>query len=109
MRRASTVVMLVMLVVFVGVTIAVAADFYKGVNERVANQQKRIDQGISKGELTQSEAQILQDNLNYIKGEATRLKSDGRFTPNEEKRLQKMLEDNSKMIKDKRKNYRRLY
>jgi len=109
MRRASTVVMLVMLVVFVGGTIAAAADFYKAIYERVANQQGRIDAGIKKGDLTQSEAQVLQDNLNYIKGEAARLKSDGRFTPDEHKRLQKMLDDNGRMIKDKRKNYRRLY
>jgi polyhydroxyalkanoate synthesis regulator phasin len=109
MRRASTVVVLVVLMVFVGSTFAFAADFYTDFHARIARQQSRIDNGIKKGELTQGEAQIVQDNLNYIKAESTRLKGDGRLTPKEQKRLMKMLDDNGRMIKDKRKNYRKLY
>jgi hypothetical protein len=109
MKRASTVVMLVMLVVFVGCTVAAASEFTRDFNDRVARQQNRIDQGIRKGELTQSESQVLQDNLNWIKGEEARLRSDGRLTPREQKRLMKMLDDNGHMIGNKRKNYKRLY
>jgi polyhydroxyalkanoate synthesis regulator phasin len=109
MRRASTVVMLAMLVVFVGVTIAAASDFNQEFHGRLAHQQTRIDNGIRKGELTQSEAQVLTDNMNWLKGEEARLKADGRLTPREQERLMKMLDDNSKMIGNKRKNYKRLY
>ena len=109
MRRASTVVMLVMLVVFVGGTVAIAADFNTEFRASVARQQNRIDKGIKTGQLTQSESQVLVDNLNWIKNEEARLRSDGRLTPREQKRLMKMLVDNNKMIGDKRRNYRRLY
>ena len=109
MRRASTVVMLAMLLVFVGSTIAAAADFNQEFHGRLSNQQNRIDQGIRKGELTQSEADVLTDNLNWLKGEEARLKADGRLTQREQNRLMKILHDNGQMIGNKRKNYKRLY
>ena len=109
MKKASTVVMLAMLLVFVGGTIAAAADFYTEFNYRVARQQERIDNGIRKGQLTQSESQVVQDNLNWIKGEEARLRGEGALTPREQKRIMKMLAENSNMIANKKKNYRRLY
>ncbi len=74
------------------------------INDRIAEQQKRIDEGIASGQLTRAEADILQDNLNWIKAEETRLKADGKLTPKERARLNKMLDRNSNMIYKKRHN-----
>jgi len=81
-----------------------------GIQDRIAEQQRRIDQGIATGELTRHEADILQDNLNWIKAEEARLKADGRLTPGERARLHRALDRNSTMIYKKKHNpVRRLY
>ncbi len=67
------------------------------INDRIAEQKKRIDEGIASGQLTRAEADILQDNLNWIKAEETRLKA-------ERARLNKMLDRNSNMIYKKKHN-----
>ncbi len=78
--------------------------------DRIENQQKRIDQGIAKGDLTRREADMLQDNLNHIRDEYGRMKADGRLTPSEADRLDRDLDLNSRMIQDRRNNeIRRLY
>jgi len=69
-----------------------------GIRERITEQQARIDEGIASGQLTRHEANILQDNLNWIKTEEARLKADGRLTPEERARLHRMLDKNSAMI-----------
>jgi hypothetical protein len=74
------------------------------INDRIAEQQKRIDEGIASGQLNRAEADILQDNLNWIKAEETRLKADGKLTPKERARLNKMLDRNSNMIYKKKHN-----
>ena len=74
------------------------------INDRITEQQKRIDEGIASGQLSSAEADILQDNLNWIKAEETRLKADGKLTPKEKARLNKMLDRNSKMIYKKKHN-----
>jgi len=78
--------------------------------DRIEHQQKRIDDGIRSGELTRREADMLQDNLNNIRDEYSRMKADGRLTPGEAGRLERDLDINSRMIQDKRNNQiRRLY
>lgn len=78
--------------------------------DRIDNQQKRIDQGVAKGDLTRREADMLQDNLNHIRDEYSRMKADGRLTPGEADRLERDLDINNRMIQDKRNNQiRRLY
>jgi len=75
-----------------------------GVEQRFKNQEKRINDGIKSGQLTQSEAGALRDNLNYIKAEEARLKADGRLDKSEQQRLTKMLDQNSNMIENKKTN-----
>jgi hypothetical protein len=75
-----------------------------GVEQRFKNQEKRINDGIKSGQLTQSEASALRDNLNYIKAEEARLKADGRLDKSEQQRLTKMLDQNSNMIENKKTN-----
>ena len=60
--------------------------------------------------LIHSEAATLQDNLNWIKETEARLRADGRLTPPERKKLDRMLDRNSDMIRHKKNNpARRLY
>ena len=89
-------------IIFTFVLAATAADH--PVEQRVANQQKRIDEAVKSKDLTQAEAKILKDNLNYIKQEETRLKADGRLGSKESERLDTLLEQNGSMIRDKKAN-----
>ena len=75
-----------------------------GVEQRFKNQEKRINDGVKSGQLTQSEAGALRDNLTYIKEEEARLKADGRLDQSEQQRLTKMLDQNSNMIENKKTN-----
>ncbi len=78
--------------------------------DRLENQQKRINKGIKAGELTRKEAVLLQENLDSIKDKYTRMKADRKLTGHERKRLERMLDQNSAMIKDKKHNpAKRLY
>jgi SPX domain protein involved in polyphosphate accumulation len=82
----------------------VAGSAFADIPDRIINQQRRIDQGIVSGQLTPREADILLDNLHWIKAEYGRMKEDGRLTPNEIKRLELILEQNSQMIFNKKQN-----
>jgi uncharacterized tellurite resistance protein B-like protein len=73
-------------------------------SERIRSQQERINQGIRSGELTRSEADILQDNLDRIKARYSRMKADGKLTAEERERMDRMLDRNSRMIRDKKNN-----
>jgi polyhydroxyalkanoate synthesis regulator phasin len=74
------------------------------IQQRIANQQKRIEAGIKSGALTQDESKILLDNLNYIQQEEKRLEAGGKFTQADKERLNKILDQNSKMIDDLKRN-----
>jgi hypothetical protein len=85
-------------------------DHHDKFYDRIEKQQKRINQGIESGELTRKEAITLQDNLDSIKDKYTRMKSDGKLNEHERARLDRMLDQNSEMIKDKKHNpAKRLY
>ncbi len=80
------------------------------IQQRIANQQKKIDAGIKSGAITQDESKILLDNLNYIQQEEKRLEAGGKFTQADKERLNKILDQNSKMIDDLKRNpARKLY
>ena len=110
MRKAFVAAVLAgVVIVIAGISFA-ASTYDPAIHDRIADQQKPIDQGIASGALTRSDADILQDNLNWIKGEEARLKRDGRLTKHERDRLHKMLDRNSNMINKKKHNpARRLY
>lgn len=80
------------------------------IPERIADQQWRINDGIAAGELTRGEADVLLDNLNWIRTTFSRMKADGRLSPAEIEKMDRMLDQNSIMIFNKRHNpVRRLY
>lgn len=82
----------------------VPARGHSDFDQRVFNQQKRIDQGVASGELTRREADVLQDNLNWIKRRYSGMRADGALTPREMEKLDRMLERNSNMIYNKKHN-----
>ena len=73
-----------------------------GIDQVITKQQNRIDEGIKSKKLSSEEAKTLQDNLTRIREEGARLKADGKLTKEEKAQLNKMLEQNSKMIQDKK-------
>jgi hypothetical protein len=66
-----------------------------GVQQRMQNQQQRIDQGISSGQLTPREAGRLEAQEARIRQDELRMKSDGNLTPAERQRLNRELDRSS--------------
>ncbi len=60
------------------------------VDQRQANQEKRIDQGIASGELNKRETRRLEKEQNVIDKAEDKAKSDGTVTQAERRRLHKM-------------------
>jgi hypothetical protein len=87
--------------IFVIVLVGIA---FADILDRITEQQHRIDQGVASRELTRNEADILQDNLNWIRDKFGRMKADGRLTQNEIRRLDLMLDQNNAMIYNKKHN-----
>jgi hypothetical protein len=99
MKRYLLIVALLTLAVCI-----VAGAAYADIPDKIRNQQERINQGIRSGELTRSEADVLQDNLNRIGETFNRMLADGSLTPAERARLDQILERNSQMIWNKKHN-----
>ncbi len=77
---------------------------------RIDDQQRQIDGGIASGKLSRREADLVQDNLNWIKATFARLKADGRLNRGEFDKLDRMLDQNGLMIVSKKRNpVKRLY
>jgi hypothetical protein len=60
------------------------------IDQRQANQEKRIDQGVASGQLTEREQQRLTKREDRIAKVEARAKEDGKVTGAERKRLLKM-------------------
>ncbi len=103
MKKFTAISVLVILLVVSGVVLVYGAS-PANIPDRIANQQQRIDQGIASRELTRAEADVLQDNLNWIKATFARMKADGRLNPGEISKLEAMLDRNSQMISNKKQN-----
>jgi len=83
------------------------ADPEANIEHRIENQQYRIDDGIARRQLTRHEAEVVQDNLNWIKDIFARMKADGRLTAREMNKLDEMLDWNSQLIAKERHDYDR--
>lgn len=59
------------------------------IDQRQANQEKRIDQGVASGELTRREARKLNRQQNAIDTAENKAKADGTVTAKERARLHK--------------------
>lgn len=87
------------------VAAAGSQDFY----DRIANQQRRIDEGVRTGKLTRSEADTLQDNLNWVRNRHNQLVEQHMLTPPEMQKLDAILDQNNDMIYNKKHNFKKLY
>jgi hypothetical protein len=68
------------------------------IDQRQANQEQRIDQGIASGELTKPEARRMNRQQNVVNRAEDRAKADGVVTAQERKRLTKAQNATSKRI-----------
>lgn len=111
MRKAAVALMLAVSMVFSVVVVApsYAKQWKMSINKRIKVQQQRIHDGRRTGKLTPREADIVQDNLDYVRRQRAKYKSDGALGRGERKRLHEMLDDNSDLIYRKKHNFRRLY
>jgi predicted metal-dependent hydrolase len=80
----------------------IARVYEADIPQRIAYQQRRIDQGIASGALTRGEANVLSDNLYWVKSTHARMQSDGKLNPAEIRKLDEMLDRTSAMIFDKK-------
>ena len=69
-----------------------------GVDKRMANQQKRIDQGVASGQLNAREAARLQKREAKLAADTAAAKSDGVVTAAERRKLQREAHRDSKAI-----------
>ena len=105
MKRLTVWWVIFLAVVFVGVSSSQTFSQTlqdKDIEQRFTNQTTRISEGVKSKQFTQEEAKILQDNLSSIRKEGVRLQGDGKLTTEEKTQLNKMLDQNNQMIKDKK-------
>ena len=69
-----------------------------GVDQRQANQEKRIDQGIASGQLNKREAHRLNHQQNAVDRAENKAKADGSVTKAERRHLHKMQDRGSRRI-----------
>jgi hypothetical protein len=69
------------------------------VDQRQANQQQRIDQGVKSGELTGKEATKLEKGQAQVDKKEAKAKADGKVTPKEREKLKQAQAQQSKKIK----------
>ncbi|HRH05328.1 MAG TPA: hypothetical protein PK702_05840 [Burkholderiaceae bacterium] len=101
--------MFITLAVAVGATlsgVAFAQTATPVVDQKTANQQQRINQGVASGELTRGEAIKLQRRQNKLAANTQRAKADGVVTDAERRQLNRQADRNSKKIYNKKHNRR---
>ncbi len=75
-----------------------------GIDKRMANQQKRIDQGVASGQLTPKETARLEKREAKLAADTAKAKSDGVVTTAERKRLHREANRDSRAIAKKKHN-----
>jgi hypothetical protein len=94
-------------IVGVGIFVAAAPVFAQtttsrttdpGIQKRMQNQDRRIDQGVKSGELTPKEAGRLEADQARIQQTEERMKSDGNLTGQERQKLNTMQDRSSDRI-----------
>jgi len=85
---------------------AYAQDKTPVVDQREQNQEKRIDQGVKSGELTNGEAAKVEAQQAKIKTDEAKAKSDGKVTKKERAKLKREQNRASRNIYRKKHNKR---
>jgi len=76
------------------------------IDQRAANQDRRIEQGEQSGALTNKEAAHLEQRENKLNADEAAAKADGKVTPKERKHLKREENSDSKAIAKKKHNNR---
>lgn len=92
--------------VFAQASAPVNSNATPGLDQRQANQQQRIDQGVASGQLSKREARRLQIREAKLAAHESAAKSDGVVTRRERVRLNREANANSKAIYKKKHNRR---
>ena len=69
-----------------------------GLDQRQANQEKRIEQGVASGQLNKKETIRLEKREGKLQADKLLAKADGKVTPQERKKLQREANRDSKAI-----------
>ncbi|HJU03592.1 MAG TPA: hypothetical protein VJ692_00465 [Nitrospiraceae bacterium] len=69
-----------------------------GIDQRMQNQEQRIQQGIDSGQLTEREAGRMNRHMDRVEKAEARAKADGQVTRQERKRMKRALNHNSRAI-----------
>ncbi|MEI8169069.1 MAG: hypothetical protein WCG50_05310 [Rhodoferax sp.] len=69
-----------------------------GLDQRQANQEKRIEQGVASGQLNKKETMRLEKREAKLQADKLLAKADGKVTPQERKKLQREANRDSKAI-----------
>lgn len=69
-----------------------------GIDKRLDNQQKRIDQGVQSGQLTDREAARLEKRHDKLQADKQKAQADGVVTKQERRQLNHKADRNSKAI-----------
>ena len=69
------------------------------IDERQANQQRRIDEGVKSGQLTKKEAERLQEDQRRIQKMEDQARADGKITAEERRRIERAQDRESERIR----------
>ncbi|WP_243364005.1 hypothetical protein [Fundidesulfovibrio terrae] len=97
-RTACPIMVGLLALSFSGAAFAKKGSTSYNIDQREADQELRIQQGVKSGQLTPKEASKLEKGEARIQSREARMKSDGRLTPNERKQLNHQLDVESKKI-----------
>jgi CTP synthase (UTP-ammonia lyase) len=81
-----------------GAAFAQAPAATPGIDKRIDNQQKRIDQGVASGQLTAKETNRLDKREAKLAADTTAAKADGKMTKAERRKLRHEANRDSKAI-----------
>jgi len=98
MYRSKVIATLIAGAVLAAPVAAAAQSATPGIDQRQANQEQRIDQGIESGRLNQPEANRMQRQQTHIDNMENRAKADGTVTRHEKAKIAKTQSNASKRI-----------
>jgi hypothetical protein len=98
--QLRTTLIAVMIAALPGLAAAQASDTTstKRIDQRQANQQKRIDQGVQSGQLNQKEAARLEKGQARVQKKEDKAMADGKVTKKERARIEHAQDKQSKKI-----------
>lgn len=68
------------------------------IDQRQANQEQRIQQGVQSGSLTPKEAARLEKGQDHVQNMENKVKADGKVTPKERQRIEHAQDNQSRKI-----------